>query len=95
MAVAICACNCLSCPLIALIVATRLSTSCRRVVSSIFPDPGRGSAAELCQQLRGLLAAGVVLPDEEPAQARFSQAARVHGAGVALEARARSGCADP
>ncbi len=53
------------------------------------PDPGRGSAAELCQQLRGLLAAGVVLPDEEPVQARFSQAARVHGAGVALKERER------
>ena len=52
-------------------------------------DPGRGGAAELCEQLRGLLAAGVALPDEEPVQARFSQAARVRGAGVALKERER------
>ena len=65
------------------------STSCRRVASSSSPIRAAGSAAELCQQLRGLLAAGVVLPDEEPVQARFSQAARVHGAGVALKERER------
>ena len=52
-------------------------------------DPGLGGAAELCEQLPGLLPAGVVLADEESAQARFSQAARVVGAGVALEERER------
>ena len=30
------------------------------------PDPGRGSAAELCEQLRGLLAAGVTLRTRNP-----------------------------
>ena len=53
------------------------------------PDPGYGGAAELCEQLRGLLAAGVVLAEEEPVQARFSQAARIRGAGVALKERER------
>jgi len=52
-------------------------------------DPGGGGAAQLCQQLRGLLAPGVVLPDQEPVQARLAQAARVRGAGVALKERER------
>jgi hypothetical protein len=52
-------------------------------------DPGLGSTAELREQLPGLLAVRVVLPDEEPVQARFSEAARVGGAGVALKERER------
>src|ERR1039457_1641244 len=51
--------------------------------------PGGGSPAELCEQLRGLLAAGVMLPSQEPLQARFSQAMRVRRAGVALKERER------
>jgi hypothetical protein len=39
--------------------------------------------------LAGLLAAGVMLPDQEPVQARCSQAMRVGGAGVALKERER------
>src|ERR1035438_8658259 len=89
IAVAIWRSNCLICSLIALIVATRLSTSWRRVASSSSPTRPRGGAAELCQQLRGLLAAGVVLPSQEPVQARLAQAARVRGAGVALKERER------
>jgi len=52
-------------------------------------DPSLGSAAELRQQPRGLLPAGVVLADEERVQTRFSQTARIGGAGVALKERER------
>jgi hypothetical protein len=51
------------------------------------PDPGRGGAAELCEQLRGLLAAGLVLSDEEPVQARFN---RPGGPGQNRASSARS-----
>ena len=52
-------------------------------------DPGLRGAAELRQELRGLLAAGVVLAGQESLQACFSQAARVRLAGVALKERER------
>ena len=52
-------------------------------------DPGLGSAAELCQKPRGLLATGVSLARQERLQALLAQTARVRGAGVALEERER------
>jgi hypothetical protein len=52
-------------------------------------DPGLGGATEPYEQLCGRLAAGVVLPDKEPVQARCSEAARVSGARVALKERER------
>jgi hypothetical protein len=57
--------------------------------TTVLADPSLGSATELCEQLPGLLPAGVVLADEEPLQARLAQAARVGGAGVALKERQR------
>ena len=89
MAVAIWRSTCLICSLIVLIVATRLSTSARRVASSSSPTRAAGARRSFGEQLRGLLAAGVVLPGQKPVQARFSQAARVGGAGVALKERER------
>ena len=52
-------------------------------------DPGLGSAAELCQQPRGLLATGISLARQERLKALLAQTARVRGAGVALKERER------
>ncbi len=52
-------------------------------------DPGLGSAAELCQKPRGLLATGISLARQERLKALLAQTARVRGAGVALKERER------
>ena len=52
-------------------------------------DPGLGSAAELCQKPRGLLAAGISLARQERLKALLAQPACVRGAGVALKERER------
>lgn len=52
-------------------------------------DGSVGGAAELGQQLRGLLAAGVVLAGQERLQACFAESACVGRAGVALKERQR------
>jgi len=48
-----------------------------------------GSAAELCQKPRGLLAPGISLARQERLKALLAQTARVRGAGVALKERER------
>ena len=53
-------------------------------------DATLGRAPELCEQLRGLLAAGVVLAGQERPKARFAQPARVGRARVALQERERN-----
>ena len=53
MAVAIWRSNCLICSLIVLIVATRLSTSCRRVASSSSPIRASGARRSFASSCAG------------------------------------------
>ncbi len=94
MAVAICRSNCLICSFSAVIVATRLSTSWRRVASSSSPIRASGARGALPAAARafggrcsargpGILAGGLLQGRERP-----------RGWGSAQRTRARSGCAD-
>ena len=73
----------------AVIIATRLSTSRRRVASPRVADATLGRTPELYQQLRGLLGSRVALPGQEPGQARLAQPARVGRTRVAVQERER------
>ena len=80
MAVAIWRWSCLICATIGLIVATRPAPAAGGWLSSSSPTRPVGPA-ELCQQLRGLLAAGVVLAGRNAVQALLPRPRASRGLG--------------
>ena len=79
----------LICSLSSLIVATKRQHQLAAGGQLKLADAALGSAPELGEQLRGLLAAGVALAGEKRGQARLAQPARVGRARVALKERER------
>ncbi|HEY3946516.1 MAG TPA: hypothetical protein VGL78_14915, partial [Solirubrobacteraceae bacterium] len=70
-----------------LIIATKLSTSCRRAGELELADPRAWSAAQLGHQRRRMLSARVPLAHKKRLHPRDPETVGVRGAGVALKER--------